>query len=498
MLPAKVVAAALVAAVSSPPPNPDAVRRVTDRPAATVRFLDRDRLAWLESDGRTVSGPVTVWDVPHGRAVHVLAGQPNTYRRGLAVWSRPNGEPRLVVADCEQNGRATVKAFDPRTGREVSRIEVPAAAPGGNMVQAVEPIANTGVLAVGSLDSFVLFWRGGDRDSKPDWQPADNFPICELAASPDGRLLAVGIDRPIVGVWDWATRKPAYTVVGRQEWGGLISFTFSPDGQFLAAGSFRGPVRIFDAATGHIQNTFDGRQSAAQELTFSPDSRTLGVVHDDGTLVIWELLTGKPRVRVRFDMQTRSVAAAPTGGLLAVAGGKGVRVYDPWAGPVGPLSDVAMVWSELGSSEADVGFRAMRQLARRPAADWDAVRARLPALPDAARSESVDRMVRLLDIGDFGARIFAEAELGRVGYWAERRLRAARESAKSDEVRSRLDRVLAQLGKPAEDRNLVRLARLVEVLERVETDEAGRLLRDIAGRYPDCPFAQPTRAPLPK
>jgi hypothetical protein len=402
--------------------------------------------------------------------------------------------------DAERGGQAALWWFDSVTGRKSERFQVPQlnTNPDANVIQALAPIPRAGVLAVGSLDGCIHLWRWGDTNRFAVWTPADTFPICELAASPDGRLLAVGTDRPIVGVWDWAARKPAYTVAGRVEWGGLVSLAFSPDGRFLAAGSFRGPVRLFDAATGQERATFDGHRSPVRGLTFSPDSRTLSVVHDDGTLVIWELLTGKPRARVRFDMPARSVAAAPAGGLLAVAGSKGVFVYDSWAGAAGTPADLEKVWGELGSGDPAVGFRAMRRLARLSAGGWDAVRDRLSPLPEAARPQSVDRLVHQLDADDFTVRNRAEAELRRVGYWAERRLRAARESAKSDEVRSRLDRVLAQLGKPAEDRDLVRLARLVEVLERAETDEAGRLLRDIAGRYPDCPFAQPTRAPLPK
>jgi hypothetical protein len=138
MFPAKLFAVALTAGAFPPKAiDPGAIQWLTDRPTSAVQFLSADRLVWRETDGRAVAGSVTIWDVGQDHSTRLFPGPGRQYRRGLTVWPRPNGEPRLVVADCEPNGRATVKAFDPRTGWEVSRIEVPAAIPGGNMVQAL-------------------------------------------------------------------------------------------------------------------------------------------------------------------------------------------------------------------------------------------------------------------------------------------------------------------------------------------------------------------------
>jgi hypothetical protein len=492
----KVLTIALTAALSAPAPDAATVRRVTDHPVRIVRFLESGRLAWLGTGDRAASGPITVWDLQRGRAIRVLDGQPNHYRRGLVVRNGSTGEKTLTLADVMPGGRATVRSLDPRSGQTVAQIDVSAAEPGGNMVQAVEAIPRAGVLAVGSVDGFIMFWRRDGRDQRPDWSPAGSFPICELAASPDGRLLAVGIDRPTVGVWNWRTRKQVYAVSGRAEWGGLISLAFSPDGRYFAAGSFRGPVRLWDAATGRERATLDGHLSPAREVAFSPDSRLLGVIHDNGTLIVWELLTGRLRVRARLDpVQGRSVAFAPAGGMVAVAGSRGVCVYDPWAAPAGSRSSVAVAWGELGSEEPAIGFRAMRRLAGLPMGNWNAVRTLLPSLPDAAKRQSVDRLVGQLDAEKFTVRERAEVELRAIRFWADQRLRAAAHAAPSAEAGARLDRILADAGKPVDDKNLIRLARLAEVLERVTGNEADRLRRAIIERYPDCRLAQPVSAP---
>jgi WD40 repeat protein len=176
-------------------------------------------------------------------------------------------------------------------------------------------------------------------------------------------------------VWDWAARKPTYTVSGRVEWGGLISLAFSPDGRSLATGTFAGPVLLWDAVTGQPRSTFHAHRSAVKEVTFSPDSRTLAVVHVDGTLVVWELLTGKPRLQVRLGASAVSVAFAPNGCLLAVGGPQGVCVYDPWTAPNRSLPDGA-VWDDLGSSEPRVAFRAMRLLVLLPNTAWSEFQSR--------------------------------------------------------------------------------------------------------------------------
>ena len=111
-----------------------------------------------------------------------------------------------------------------------------------------------------------------------------------------------------------------------------------------------------------------------------------------------------------------------------------------------------------------------------------------------AGPQAIDWLVASLSDDDFQVRERAEVELTAIRFWAERRLLNARSAAMSPEAQTRFDRVHSQFVKPSGP-DVLRVARMIEVLERAKGVRAARVLQEIAKRYPDFRYGQQTSSP---
>ncbi len=189
----------------------------------------------------------------------------------------------------------------------------------------------------GSWDRTVRFWdpRTYQEAGAPIQSPS---PVNTLAISPDSRLVATGGQDGIVRLWDTATRQPVGTPVN-VDGSYLFSVAFSPDGRLIAAGSDAGTVRVWDVATGRplLGRPLAQLGASVIRVTFSPDGQLLAAAvwenDETGSARIWRVRDGSPfGSPLTFDDPVRSVVFQPTGGLLAVAAGKSVRLWDPATG----------------------------------------------------------------------------------------------------------------------------------------------------------------------
>jgi WD40 repeat protein len=197
-----------------------------------------------------------------------------------------------------------------------------------------------------------------------------------LAYSPDGRTLAAGDSAGDIKLWDTRTDQERATLPGRR---GIVKcLAFSPDGQTLASGSLGGVVRLWDVATGQEQasllwsrfsvsavafspdgnslaagesagstgavapaypvtvwaartylkrDTLEGHQGGVLGLAFTPDSQTLAVSSEDGTLKLWTAATGK-FIAVIEGAGGGPLAITPDGKTILCAAGRQVTLTD--------------------------------------------------------------------------------------------------------------------------------------------------------------------------
>ena len=81
----------------------------------------------------------------------------------------------------------------------------------------------------------------------------------------------------------------------------MYAVAFSPDGHLLASGLEDAGTQLWDAATGERLRTLHPDATFWTEMTgpvhavaFSPDGRLLASAGDDGTVRLWDPATGQP------------------------------------------------------------------------------------------------------------------------------------------------------------------------------------------------------------
>jgi RNA polymerase sigma factor (sigma-70 family) len=123
-----------------------------------------------------------------------------------------------------------------------------------------------------------------------------------LAFSPDGLLLASGVegigwfsrtsDVPPIRIWDWAAGREVRRLAGHPI--GTISLAFTPDGKTLASSGLEPTARLWDVATGREVDRRPGHSSEIDGLAVSPvDGTVFTFSRADGPILHWDPADGR-------------------------------------------------------------------------------------------------------------------------------------------------------------------------------------------------------------
>jgi len=263
--------------------------------------------------------------------------------------------------------------------------------------------------------------------------------VLRFTLSPDGRLLAVATGTPrttVIRFWDTISTHP----LGQLELAtGVNSLVFSPCGRVLATAGEDGSVGLWELASLTLRQGWRGHRSAVLSITFSGDGCRLASGSADTTVLIWP----------------------------AWSAHRDPRSFDE-------------LWRDLASPDAQVAFRAAVAWTARGAAGVRQLEARLPPAV-APPSEYTARRLRDLSSDHYAVRERASRELGQVIDLVEPALWQAMHSGLDLEQHARIRRLMASLHRGVLTARQLREVRAVEVLERLKTPEAIRLLRRLQG-----------------
>lgn len=205
--------------------------------------------------------------------------------------------------------------------------------------------------------------REGGRLLPPDWSRQLNDYVTIVAASGDGRSVAVTTAGGELHVLSAASGQTCFS--GRAHAGEILAAAYSPQGELLATAGQDGYVHLFEAS-GEPRATLFGGAGWVEHLAWSADGRrlattagkTVRVWTPRGTL-LWESVPGSSTLTgIAWDSQGRRLAACCHGG---------VRLFDGASGaPLERLptraSLVSLAWSPddaiiaCGTQECSVRF----------------------------------------------------------------------------------------------------------------------------------------------
>jgi WD40 repeat protein len=293
---------------------------------------------------------------------------------------------------------------------------------------------------------FTSRWSGPPTRDRQSVDPHPRF-------SPDGSYLLT---------WELECRAPTFSpqtmailrdpanlaVKGEFEAREASTIAFSPDGQWLALGTPHGDWSLWDIPTGDRLGVWEGHRDRITSIGFAGPGRVL-TGSEDLTAILWDL---KPKEK----------AKKPN-------------------------------WEALSGKDGRDAHRAVWALAADPKA-IELLREKVP-VQTVPVAEKVKQWVADLAADRFAVREAATKSLQDLGRLAEPDLRAARDKAYVEEVRSRLDNLLAKIPRERVGIEIVH-ARAVLAMELAGTEAAKKLLAEWAAGAPGARLTIDAKAAL--
>lgn len=386
----------------------------------------------------------------------------------------------------------TIRIWDPASGKEARVLEGHKDA-----VLALAFSADGKLLGSASRDKTARLWDAGT--GKEHCQLGHPASVTTLAFARDGKSLATGSKDQRIRLWDPATGKEV-AVLGRHR-NQVTALAFAPGSRTLVSASQDSTIRIWDVVKKEKVQQLAGYDGGVTAVAVSPDGKMIASLSRDRAVHVWETLSGKERLRFGWQGDFfLTLAFSPDGMRLASASPTAAFIWDASgnARPTVKPSSTALdlLWANLASTDAAVAFQAIGRLTANPDQALPLIERQLKILVKLDDPERIDRLIADLDSNIFTVRNLARRELMAIGNLARPALVRALANKPTLETRRSIDYVMDRIDPINPPPAWLRSLRTVEVLERIGTDQARKLLKQLIQESPANRCKQEAQASL--
>ncbi len=428
---------------------------------------------------------IRLWDTAKGVELFVLKGT----RAELCPWhsapTAPFWLPPAKTGPCGFGTRKPARKAALCKGHE-------------DFAQAVGFSADGKTLVSGGVDRIMRVWDVASGQQISSHPLAAQTRISRFAVAPDGKHLAFvslegkPADESVVRVYEAETGKETRKLSAGKFGGHCL--VFSRSGKILATGHNDGSVCLWDLTTGEQIRVLAGQKGdgVVSALAFSDDDRLLAAGGMDRIIRVYELATGRERLRFEGAPSCYSLAFDPASKRLVSGNFNSTALIWDIGGPMPRNLNLAlarrnMLWEDMKSEDAKKAFQGLNELA----GDKESVaffrdHVKLVATEDIAR---IDGWIGDLNSDNFATRQKATTELRRLGAAAGSKLATVLQAQPGLEMAGRVKNLLAALRQQTLEADALRALRAVEALERVSSAEARQILEAMAQR---CVWLQPS------
>jgi WD40 repeat protein len=259
----------------------------------------------------------------------------------VALGFTPDSRSLLVFSQEREAKEESLLVYDPQTGAERRRMNVPAtwpgqAARGGGQAMngvhfpefpkalAIAPDSLT--VAIGPTDGAVSLWdiTSGKQKEQSPTPMLQGFQA--VAFAENGRTLVTAGYASPVRVWDIASGRMR-SEFGREP-GWMTAIAVSPDGRRVAVGGYAGGIRIWDVATGTDTCPLPGHHGPLWRVAADPTGQIAATTGEENTLRLWDVTNGRELQHVELDDYNLEGPHFTPDGKAVLAGGKtGLRLW---------------------------------------------------------------------------------------------------------------------------------------------------------------------------
>jgi WD40 repeat protein len=168
----------------------------------------------------------------------------------------------------------------------------------------------------------------GSLELKPARSLATNGPVTALAASPAGRLIAVGSAEASIQIWKHPTgpwQAPLSGPVAQTR-----AVDFSPKADTLVSAGSDHSLRVFRLADHQLVKTLPGHTALVRAVAVHPDNRTVFSASFDGSLRAWRYPNGPEMRQIAPGGELFGLALSDEGRVVLTGGTSGVVHVWKW------------------------------------------------------------------------------------------------------------------------------------------------------------------------